>query len=90
MDVLRISLLREAWRCLAEDSSPSCVVSEPAAEEPDLALPAARRASPAALEGRWKVFDVSAVPLPDDAALGDGLFPYFITFVLSSFLGSLP
>ena len=65
VDVLRIALLHEAWQCLADDESLSCIVSEP-----DLAggLSSARRASPAALQGDWKVFDVSAVPLLDDVA----------------------
>ena len=65
MDVLRIALMREAWQCLAGDESPGCIVPEP-----DLAggLSSTRRASPAALQGDWKVFDVSAVPLPDEVA----------------------
>lgn len=69
MDVLRVALLREAWQCLADDESPTCV-----AAEPDLAgaLSGAARASPAALQGDWKVFDVSAVPLPDEVAAAGG------------------
>lgn len=67
MDVLRIALLREQWQCLAEDDSPACVadVSQVLPE-----LSAAPRPAPAKMAGPWKVFDVTAVPFPDDAAVG--------------------
>lgn len=67
--MLRIALAREAWHCLADDESPSCV-AEASPSEPAPALSDAPRTHPRALEGDWKVFDVTAVPLPDDAALG--------------------
>lgn len=69
VDVLRIALLKESWQCLADDESPSCV-ADPASEAfPPLS--AQPRSRPRELKGEWKVFDVTAVPLPDDAALGE-------------------
>ena len=67
MDVLRIALLRENWQCLADDESPSCV-ADTSEILPELS--AAPRPAPASMAGPWKVFDVAAVPVSDDAAIG--------------------
>ncbi|CAL5219058.1 g818 [Coccomyxa viridis] len=68
VEVLRIAMLRENWQCLAEDESPSCV-ADPSEILPELS--AAPRPGPAQMAGPWKVFDVTAVPVPDEAAIGD-------------------
>ncbi len=67
VDVLRIALLRENWQCLAEDESPSCV-ADTSEILPELS--AAPRPVPARMAGPWKVFDVAAVHVSDDAAIG--------------------
>ena len=72
VEVLRIAMLRENWQCLAEDESPSCV-ADTSEILPELS--AAPRPGPAQMAGPWKVFDVTAVPVPDEAALGDSLAP---------------
>ncbi len=72
VEVLRIAMLRENWQCLAEDESPSCV-ADTSEILPELS--AAPRPGPAQMAGPWKVFDVTAVPVPDEAAIGDHLLP---------------
>ncbi|EIE22064.1 hypothetical protein COCSUDRAFT_66811 [Coccomyxa subellipsoidea C-169] len=65
VEVLRIAVLREAWQCLAEDDSPACV-ADPSQVLPEVSTGA--RSQPQDLKGSWKVFDVSASPVPDDAS----------------------
>ena len=72
VEVLRIAMLRENWQCLAEDESPVCV-ADTSEVLPELS--AAPRPGPAKMAGPWKVFDVAAVPVPDEAAIGDSPAP---------------
>ncbi|KAK9909661.1 hypothetical protein WJX75_005765 [Coccomyxa subellipsoidea] len=68
VEVLRIAVLRETWQCLAEDDSPACV-ADPSQVLPEVST--GTRSQPRDLKGSWKVFDVSASPVPDDAASGE-------------------
>ncbi|CAL8461581.1 g1112 [Coccomyxa elongata] len=65
VEVLRIAVLREGWQCLADDDSPACV-ADPSQVLPEVS--SGPRSQPRDIAGQWKVFDVSASPLPDDAA----------------------
>ena len=67
MDVLRIAMHRESWQCLAEDESPKCV-ADTSQILPELSK--ASRPAAAKMAGTWKVFDVTAVPVPDETAIG--------------------
>ena len=58
---------RENWQCLAEDESPTCV-ADPSPILPELSK--APRPAAAKMAGPWKVFDVTAVPVPDETAIG--------------------
>ncbi|CAK0747075.1 hypothetical protein CVIRNUC_001740 [Coccomyxa viridis] len=68
VDVLRIAMHRESWQCLAEDESPKCV-ADTSQILPELSK--APRPAAAKMAGPWKVFDVTAVPVPDETAVGD-------------------
>jgi hypothetical protein len=78
VEVLRIAVVRETWQCLAEDESPSCVADTSSEAFP--ALSSQPRNSPRELRGLWNVFDVTAVPLPDDAASGARTFTHMAKF----------
>ena len=67
MEVLRIAMHRESWQCLAEDESPKCV-ADTSQILPELSK--ASRPAAAKMAGPWKVFDVTAVPVPDETAIG--------------------
>ena len=71
MEVLRLVLWKESWQGLAESCAKDrCVPSDvqsPAESSEDLS--AQPRASAADFEGRWKAYDVSAVPIDEEDPL---------------------
>lgn len=71
VEVLRLVLWKEAWQGLAEScAKDSCVpndVNSP--DESNVDLSTQPRASAANFEGRWKAYDVSAVPIDEEDPL---------------------
>ena len=71
VEVLRLVLCKEAWQGLAEScAKDSCVptdVNSP--DESSVDLSTQPRASAKNFEGRWKAYDVSAVPIDEEDPL---------------------
>ena len=71
VEVLRLVMVREAWQGLAEScAKDACVPTDvQSPEESQMDLSTEARASAADLEGRWKAYDVSAVPIDEQDPL---------------------